>query len=110
MEYLVQVTAACDSDVWTKHPAFLQAVKNLIDGLNVDYKFKIFSAGAQRSSYDTEDLLAISRKFTAGLKMSFCISSLSAVQLFESNLASECAKVASDYLLKVRVRTKRSDN
>ena len=104
MKYLVQAVAACDSDVWTKHPDFIKNVKTLIDGLGVDYKFKIFSAGAQRSSWDSEDLLSISRKFTAGLKLGFSVDSLSTVQTFENNLASECAKVTSDYHLRVRTR------
>ena len=104
MQYDVYVVAACDSDVWTKHPAFLQNVKNLIDGLEVDYKFKIFSAGAQRSSWDSEDLLTISRKFTAGLKLSFSADSYGTVQTFENNLAAECAKVTADYNLRVRTR------
>ena len=106
MAYVAVITAACSSDVWTKHPAFLQNVKNLIDGLNVDYKFKIFSEGAQKSSYDSDDLLTISRKYTAGFKITVVLESMDTIQLFEKNLAGECAKVTSDYYLRVRTRTK----
>lgn len=106
MAYVAVITAACNSDVWTKHPDFIKNVKNLIDGLNVDFKFKIFSEGVQKSSYDSDDLLTISRKFTAGFKLTVVLDSMDTIQLFEKNLASECAKVTSGYYLRVRTRTK----
>lgn len=106
MALVAVITAACNSDVWTKHSDFIKNVKNLVDGLNVDYKFKIFTEGVQKSSYDSDDLLAISRKFIAGFKLTVVIDSMNTLHLFEQNLASECAKVTSDYYLRVRTRTK----
>ncbi len=106
MALVAVITAACNSDVWTKHSAFITNVKNLIDGLNVDYKFKIFTEGVQKSSYDSDDLLAISKKYSAGFKITVVVDSMDTVHLFEKNLASECAKVTSDYYLRVRTRTK----
>ena len=107
MEYSVNVIAACDSDIWTtdteKFPA---TVKSLIDGLNVDYRFKIVSAGAQRSSWDSDDLLTISRHFTSGIKASFTVNSLDVVHEFENNLASACKKIDANHRLKIRTRSK----
>lgn len=106
MAYVAVITAACDSDVWTKHSDFIKNVKNLIDSLKVDFKFKIFTAGAQRSSFESDDLLAISKKYSAGFKITVVVDSMDTLQLFEKNLANECAKVTSDYYLRVRTRTK----
>ena len=104
MKIDVQAVAACNSDVWTKHSAFLSEVKTAIDALGVDYKFKIFSAGAQHSSWDSEDLLTISRKFTAGCKIGFTADTESTVTTFTNSLKTACAKVTADYYLKIRTR------
>lgn len=105
MKYDVNVTAACDADIWTTDTAKFPAdVKQIIEDLNVDYKFKIISAGAQKSSWDSEDLLTISRHYTSGVKASFTVDSLSDVQSFENKLASACSKLDSDYKLRIRTR------
>ena len=107
MEYNVNVIATCESDIWTTDTEqFPATVKNLISGLNVDYRFKIVSAGAQRSSWDSDDLLTVSRHFSSGLKASFTVDSLNTVQSFENSLASACSKLDATYKLKVRMKTK----
>lgn len=107
MEYNVNVIAACDSDLWSSDTEkFAATIKTLIDGLNVDYRFKIVTSGAQRSSWDSDDLLSVSRHFTSGLKASFSVNSLDAVHEFENNLASACNKIDTNHRLKIRTRSK----
>lgn len=107
MKYEVNVIAACDADIWTTNTATFPAdVKKTIEDLNVDYKFKITSAGAQRSSWDSEDLLTISRHYTSVVKATFSLDSLSDVQTFETNLSEICSKLDSDYKLKIRTKNR----
>ncbi len=105
MKYEVNVIAACDADIWTTDTAKFPAnVKKIIDDLNVDYKFKVISAGAQKSSWDAEDLLTISRHYHSAVKATFKVDSLSIVQSFENKLAAICAKLDTDYKLKIRTK------
>lgn len=107
MEYDVNVIAACDSDIWSSETEkFVSTIKTLIDGLNVDYKFKIVTSGAQRSSWDSDNLLTISRHFTSGLKASFTVNALDVVNEFEKKLASACNKIDTYHRLKIRIRSK----
>ena len=105
MGYDVNIVASCDSDVWnTNTEKFPATIKSLIDDLNVDYKFRIISGGVQRTSFDSEDTIGISRHFTSGLKAAFTVDSLSDVQTFENNLASACMKLDTNYKLRVRLK------
>ena len=105
MKYDVNVIAACDADIWTTDTEKFPAnVKKIIDDLNVDYKFKVISAGAQKSSWDAEDLLTISRHYHSAVKATFTLDSLTDVQTFENELASECHVLDSDYKLKIRTK------
>ena len=105
MGYDVNIVASCDSDVWnTNTEKFPATVKGLIDNLNVDYKFRIISGGVQRTSFDSDDTIGISRHFTSGLKAAFTVDALSDAQTFENNLASACKKLDSDYKLRVRLK------
>ena len=105
MKYDVNVIAACEDSVWDSDTGnFPATVKKLISDLNVDYKFKITSTGAQRSSWDSEDLLTVSRHFISSVKASFTVDSLSTVQTFENSLASACNKIDTNYKLKIRTK------
>ena len=105
MSYDVNVTAVCEDSLWDSDTEKFPAnVKSLIDGLNVDYKFKIVSAGVQRTSYDSENTIGISRNFISSVKASFTVDELGTVQNFENSLASGCNKIDTNY--KLRIRTK----
>lgn len=105
MSYDVNVTAVCEDSLWDSDTEKFPAdVKSLIDSLNVDYKFKIVSAGVQRTSYDSENTIGISRNFINSVKASFTVDELSTAQSFENSLASVCSKIDTKYNLKIRTK------
>ena len=105
MKYDVNVTAVCEDSHWDSDTEkFPATVKNLINNLNIDYKFKITSAGVKRTSYDSEDTIGISTHYVSGVKVSFTVDSLSTVQDFENDLAGACSKIDTNYKLKIRTK------
>ena len=106
MKYDVNVIAACDADIWTTDTAAFPAnVKQIIEDLNVnDYKFMVTSAGAQRTSFDSEDVITIGKHYHSAVKATFSLDDLSKMQTFENKLDSACKKLDSDYKLKIRTK------